>query len=299
MRKAKLVVLILKIEVEINMHNSILIEKTGKQININKLCEQIAPNRDDIIFIAGSLVERQTARYSDGMGNIYSDIDVFIITRNIQYYQEVVYKGKVCKTNFFSIDGNSFDVEIYEYNEVMQFYQLLKALDFNEKDTDDIRIRNLFNLKIEDINKYMSFTHRFLNSIPIYNCDKYQDIKREICEINYYIYNKRLYINIIDLYYEDVVGYLEEQQGILAVYMARNLMVYAIGAYLFANKISFDREKWIPLLLENFSKVDGNAQKIFKDFKELFFCKRLNNNDDYVKNARKILTWINNLVDNL
>lgn len=281
------------------MNEVMVFEKINRKLDINKLIDRIQPNSNDILFVAGSLIEGEMSKHSSGMGNINSDIDIFIITDDMEYYNDVVYDEGFCKTTFFGLDGNSFDVEIYEYKEVIYFIEKLRKIDFEDKDIDNICTLNLFDLNYSMLNQYMSFIHRIINSKPIYNCDKYYNIREQICEKNYYLYNVRYNINQVDLYYEDIVGYIEEKQGILAVCLARKLMFYAIGAFLFANNISFDREKWIPLLLENLSKENEKLKEIFESFKQLSFGVDLKNNSDYINNAKEILNWIDCLISNL
>ena len=281
------------------MCDIIRLENINKEISVEILCSKIMPRECDIVFVAGSLIEGQVGKYSSGVGNMQSDIDVFIVTDNISYYENVVYNETFYKTMFFSIEGLSYDLEIYEYDKIMHFLMKLDSIDFKDSVTDDIRTINLFDMEKAVVKKYMSFIHRFLNSIPICNYDGYQNMKNKINKENYFIYNKRYYVNIIDLFYDDAVGYIQQNQGVLASCMARNLLQYAVCAYLYSKGVSFDREKWTPLLLENFSKNNVEARDVFIKYINFLFLNEFKENADFIKYAKKVLSYVNELIDDL
>ncbi len=279
------------------MCNKIYIKKLEQELDIDKLCARINPGENDILFISGSLIEGQTSYHSEGMGNKKSDIDIFVFSDRIEHYSNIDYNEKYCKTTFLQLQGIQFDIEIYRINDLMCFWKNLDEIHFADGVTDNIRTMNLLKTEEAAKKKYMSATHRLLNGICVYNYKRYEEIKKQVNLENYYTYNVRMYINIIDLCYDDVLGYLDEGQGMLAVLMARKLLLYAAGAYLFANKISFDREKWVPLLMENLSRESSEKREVFEEFKKLLFYDNLLKDKDYIKNAKDILLWINKLVD--
>lgn len=281
------------------MGNKIYIKKIQKEIDIDNLYNKLSPNENDILFISGSLIEGQNNICSDGMGNKRSDIDVFILTDRVAQFNNNDYDENYCKTTFLELDGEQFDVEIYRISDLIYFWECLNEINFNDSETDNVRTMNLLKIERTAIKKYMSLTHRLLNGICIHNNQQYEEIKKKINMENYYVYNIRTYVNIIDLCYDDVLGYLEEGQGILAVLMARNLLLNAAAVHLLKNRISFDRDKWIPLLMENLSKKNAETTVLFEEFKELLFCDNLKNNKDFLKNARYILLWVNKIIEHL
>ena len=92
------------------------IEKLDKIITLSDVEKCIKILENDIVYFGGSLIEGKMNKNSNGMGNIYSDLDMFII-RDEEKFSETksTYKDKFKKTTFIRVNGISIDVEIFNY----------------------------------------------------------------------------------------------------------------------------------------------------------------------------------------
>ncbi len=150
-----------------------------------------------------------------------------------------------------------------------------------------------------DLLKFTSFIHRFMNGIPIYNIENFDKIRLFFKTENYFKLMKRIAVNKVDIYYEDVVGNLENNQFEVAAMVARTILLETIKAYIFHKKTSIDRDKWIPLKIKNLSDFDIESAEIYRQFKRLFFEAKLDDEKSLKNNAEEILSFSNEIILNI
>ncbi|WDV47204.1 hypothetical protein PV797_05735 [Clostridiaceae bacterium M8S5] len=249
---------------------------------------------EDIIYLGGSLIEGSINKYSKGMGNKLSDIDVFIISNDIINNEaSCAYDLGDIKTQFKRLSGISIDIEIFSKDVFLTLLEDLSNCQFE----NNTRTRNLLNLpKRFDLFKFTSFIHRFLNGIPIYNEGIFYDIKENFNENNYYRLMTRMCINNVDVKYEDVIGNIETKQAEVAVKVARTVLLETMKAYIYYKKTSLDRDKWIPLKLKNLAEYNKDSLKVYQKFKKLYFEEKLDNEKNLIRNAEKIIDFSNQIL---
>lgn len=265
----------------------------------NEILEQINYYESDIVFISGSLVEGMLNKSSVGMGNCYSDIDVFILTHEIDKYSgdKITYDKECVKAHFNNFKGVSVDIEIYDINLIVDLVKQLDNINFNDVDK---RTHNLLNVPHNfDLNLFLSFIHRISNSMPLLNEHKYEDFKQTINMNNYSRLMRRIYINAVDNRYDDVVGNIDSKIGDVAVTVARSMVLKAIGSFIFFKNESIDREKWIPLKLHNIANYCLEANYIYEKFNEMYYGKSLKNNDEKIDNAENLLLFSNEIISKI
>lgn len=90
-------------------------------------------NSKDIVYLSGSLIE--------GIGNSYSDLDIFIVTKDIDKFKTTNYdySRKLSKTIFKNFFDKKCDIEIYDYNLILRNIFIL-----NNLKSENYRILNIF-----------------------------------------------------------------------------------------------------------------------------------------------------------
>lgn len=272
-------------------HRNIIIEKKDilKILNYKK---------EDIIFLSGSLIEGMNNKLSKGMGNKLSDIDVFILSDNINEINKSIldYDRDYTKTQFKRLFGISIDIEIYPKSVVLDLMNQLNKYNFS----DNIRTFNILKMpKGFDLFKFTSFIHRFLNGIPIWNEDEFIEVKTGFNQKNYFKLMTRISINNVDINYEDVIGNIENKQFEVAVNVSRSILLETMKAYIFYMKTSLDRDKWIPLKLKNLAEYDEESCKVYRKFQKLYFEEKLDNEKSLRINAEKIIDFSNEIINKI
>lgn len=280
------------------MGEIIEIKQRNIAIDKNDILNILKYEKEDIIFLSGSLIEGSINELSKGMGNRLSDIDVFILADDINkiHKSSVDYDWDCFKIQFKRLYGISFDIEIHSKQVVLDLMQQLSKYKFD----DDTRTYNILKLPASlDLSKFTSFTHRLLNGLPIYNEEKFEEIKRNFNQDNYYKLMTRESINKVDINYEDVCGNLENGQVEVAAFIARGILMETMKAYIFYKKTSLDRDKWIPMKLKNLAQCDKQSAGIYEKFKKLYFEQMLDSEEALRTNAEKIIDFSNDIINEI
>lgn len=228
-----------------------LIVKNGQTITYDQICNSIHMLDSDIVYIGGSIVEGSICEISKGMGNCYSDIDVFIIREHSKFLESsCVYDDTVRKTFFCNDFSVGLDVEIYDMEYVEDF---IIALDTIEISTNG-RIGNSFANHLRYGNE-LSFINTFLarlfNSIPIYKKDDYDKLIKKINFSKFLeIMTAQTIVETDGIIY-DVYGNIDSDQIDVALHCARNVMLNVMKIILMRNGCFVDREKWVYLKFYN------------------------------------------------
>jgi hypothetical protein len=278
------------------MNKVIKISQRNIEIACKDILEILNYEEEDIIFLGGSLIEGSNNILSKGMGNNLSDIDVFILSNDIKKINRdsVDYdNNEFFKTQFKRIYGISLDIEIFSKNIIIDLIDQLNRHDFDsdKRTLNIIKLPNGF-----DFMNFTSFIHRFINGIPIHNEDLYNDLRKFLNHDKYFRLMTRFFVNNVDIYYEDVVGNIENNQLEVAVNVARTILLESIKAYIFYKKTSLDRDKWIPLIIKNLADYDEEASAIYNQFRRLLFEEKLDNPKSLRMNAENILSFSNDII---
>ena len=121
------------------------IEKLDKSVFLSDVEKCIELLENDIVYFGGSLIEGKLNKNSKGMGNMYSDLDMFIIRDEEKFCETVAtYKDKFKKTTFIKVNGINIDVEIFNYKHIRKLIDELN----NAKLDLNTRIDNLLNTSL-------------------------------------------------------------------------------------------------------------------------------------------------------
>lgn len=242
----------------------------NKTLNSDDIHNVLMPYNTDIVYLGGSLIEGSINPYGRGMGNVYSDIDVFIV-RNHENY--IVTKGeyneKIKKTDFYTTpNGISFDIEIYDRDCVDNVIELLESseININERVLNYIDFPEGWNMESAN-----SFFCRIKNSICIYNEDAYEKI---IAKINFgkfiHIY-KYFLMNGIDNIVQDVMGNEKANQIETALLCAREACYHLMGIILLNEEQMYDRKKWLFIKFKNLVETKSMYVEELESCRQLFF----------------------------
>ncbi|ERT46254.1 MULTISPECIES: hypothetical protein [Fusobacterium] len=211
-------------------------------------------NSKDIVYLSGSLIE--------GIGNSYSDLDIFIVTKDIDKFKTTNYdySRKLSKTIFKNFFDKKCDIEIYDYNLILRNIFIL-----NNLKSENYRILNIFE-GISSFN-FFSFIHRLLIGVSINNSKDFLYLKEQIDLEKYFIILKFFYQNSVENLYDDLVGNIERKNYLTVKLLGNMIIPYLISYYLCGKKISIDRVKWSILKLENLSQKDNSAYNFFEKIK--------------------------------
>lgn len=240
------------------------------EIRFDEICDGVHAGEKDVVYIGGSLVEGQINQFSAGMGNKFSDIDIFIIRDHDAFVNtEAVYDDNVRKTFFCEKKQIGFDVEVYDKDFVVALIEALNKVEMNPNE----RINNIFQQYLPDGNSLdllNTFLCRLHNSI----CLKGEALYREIQDSMKYqkfldIMTNKTIVSI-DNIYDDVRGNLEVGQLDVALYCVRRIILSVMFVALMKNGVFADREKWIPLKFKNLCMMDNSYAELKKVFDVLF-----------------------------
>ncbi|MGX7111880.1 hypothetical protein [Gemella cuniculi] len=267
------------------------IEKLDKIITLSDVEKHIELLENDIVYFGGSLIEGKLNKNSIGMGNIYSDLDMFVIRDEEKFSEtESTYKNKFKKTTFIRVNGMSIDVEIFNYEYIRKLIDELNSvkLDLN------IRMDNVLNidLTLQEINTFLC---RLKYSINIKNKNKYDDLLKTIDFNNFLkIYKESLY-NSWDNKLDDTLGNLKEKQYNVALHCCRIMFIEFSKHYLAEHSELIDRDKWIFLKAINTANTLKDKEFELK-YNELF-CSDVSDDEDKEKIIKRSLNFMKKKMD--
>lgn len=267
------------------------IEKLDKSVFLSDVEKCIELLENDIVYFGGSLIEGKLNKNSKGMGNMYSDLDMFIIRDEEKFCETVAtYKDKFKKTTFIKVNGINIDVEIFNYKHIRKLIDELN----NAKLDLNTRIDNLLNtsLTLQEMNTFLC---RLKYSVNFVNKEGYNNLLNEI-NFNKFlkIYKESLY-NSFDNKLDDTLGNLKEKQYDVALHCCRMMFIEFSKYYLAENLEFIDREKWIFLKILNTAGAIGD-EKIGEKYNDLF-CSNIRDNKDKEKVIRDSLAFMKEKMD--
>ena len=250
------------------------VKKIDKKIDIEKIKEKIEVFETDIVDVGGSWIEGQINSNSLGMGNIYSDIDFFIIREHNKFINtDYIYNDKYKKTLF--IKELKSDIEIFDNKFIKLLIKEINNINYNK----NIRTENVIKLDISLLN-VNEFLCRLYNSICLYNNKCYTELKKSINHRNFLELYKIDCLNSIDNEIEDVIGNIDEKQYDAALYCMRNIFINFSKYFIMKNNEYIDRDKWVFLKL--FNIINKNYHYDIKEYYNKLFCSSLIDNKENI-----------------
>ena len=236
----------------------------------------------DVVFVAGSLVESLVSNCCHGMGNRLSDIDIFVLSNDSSVDKQVILKDA----------GHTFyDIEVYDLSIVEHIVERISQCSFDNVLPANRLVQLQDNIRLFD---YTSLLHRFSYGIPIFNQDRFDKIRQNFDFNNYLHILRRREINNFDNPYNDCIGNLEKGNLDVAIYLSRYLIVSAVKIFLFSQGLSLDRDKWILLKLKNMDSQ--KAKDLYHKFGQLYYSALQTDKDKRI-NIKDTLKFCNNIVE--
>lgn len=251
------------------MRSELYITKINKTIDLNILRERLNLFSDDVAYIGGSLIDGQINKYSEGLGNKYSDLDIFIIRESSKFKDsDSTYAGKFKKIDFLELPDYGIDIEIYDRDFIENLILSISRIEFdlNQRVTNSFLIDDSFNYT--DIS---TFFNRFRNSICIFNEDEFNLLKNKLTLSKWLELQKYSIINSIENLYADILGNLDSENFDVAVICTREAYLLLVKYIVFSLGDTVDRDKWLPIKLRNIVKYNPFYQELEHAYNVLFF----------------------------
>ncbi|UAC48078.1 hypothetical protein K6959_16070 [Bacillus aquiflavi] len=229
------------------------------------------------------------------MGNARSDLDIFLLNNKsvLESLNKVDYDFSEFKNGFKNINNFGCDIEYWDIDYIEELFEQINNIDFSNT---NIRSLNLLDIEKSSLERSTSFIHRLLVSKCIKNEEAYNKLKSNLKVNNYYKLMVRLYINNVDNLFDDIIGNYEYEEYETAVMIARSALLKTLGAYLFSQRVSIDRDKWILMKLKGLSKANREASSIYMRGREILFTI---NNSDLMTNVEDILELNNEIIETI
>lgn len=250
-------------------------------IDLNAYLMPLKIKPDDIVIASGTLVE--------GIGNEYSDIDVYIITDKIRNSSDIDI------TNFFrAISPGKEIIQKGEHKDILLVHLPVEKtgvkVDVEFKTYDDINsiaeqfkenygyaVNNHILLTKEMPERQMSFMHRIHNCICLHNNDALKEIKSKfpVSVLNYFLYR----LNASDFAdFLDITGAWRKDEIERCVDLARENLIKQMLAYTCLMGNTDYKRKW---LLTRMQQV-GVDERLSKQFLTLFLRNKLMTDKNYI-----------------
>ena len=123
-----------------------------KEINLSKLHDTFPIYSTDIIYLSGSLIDGEINKYSTGMGNKKSDLDLFVVR------DSDLFKNTKCNpTGDATFDKECPKLlqkgkELYSSKQI-DVEKMLSALKGIEKSINDVKNSELGQQAVQEVNK--------------------------------------------------------------------------------------------------------------------------------------------------
>jgi len=238
------------------------------KITFDEILESVGALESDVVYLAGSLIEGYVDKYSQGMGNQYSDLDVFVIREHDKYEStEAVYSSDVSKS--FFCDEKGLHIEVYDSNYVQCLTAVLLELNVEKNE----RILNTLKKNLENGNDFYfvnSFLNRFLNSICIANKSLYDKIHEGIKFEKFLELKQYFLVSLIDNAYSDAVGNIQVKQIDTALHSIRYMVLTLLEVALAVEGTYVDRDKWIALKFTNLARAKEKYNSLHSLYMNVF-----------------------------
>lgn len=215
------------------------IERIASDLYINELQTLFGLYRNEIFYMAGSVIE--------GYGNEYSDIDLFILTNNrieqLGFDDEVNIDSLSYKsTNSVILNNKRFDIEVLNLDNFI--LKIDKINNFTFK-----RSNNVFNIMWFN---YVDIIHKFITGVSIFGEKKHREVEKMIDKTKFYKVVSAMHLLKADGYMEDVKGTYQINDSSTLYYVCHFMLHCLLKSYLAMRGYTNTNPKWIIHALSNF-----------------------------------------------
>ena len=245
------------------------IKGLNREIDENKVVEMLDLFESDIVLLTGSLIEGMTNSVSINMGNELSDIDIYIIRENKNFYlRDYVYDEGYSVTYFKKYDNVNYDISVFRKDDVEFLFKEIDKIHFENRKRilNSLKLPNYWDLRATN-----EFINRIHYSINIKGKKEWDLLYKKLNLSLYCDLYKRHLMTYIDNAYEDILGNVQSKQYETALYCIRYSYMLLIQVALYNEKETLDREKWAVLKLENLVNIDSFYKIILDKYYEIFY----------------------------
>ncbi|CAH0417527.1 hypothetical protein WFA24289_01869 [Periweissella fabaria] len=224
----------------------------------------------DIVYVAGSLVEGEISSIGFGMGNEYSDIDLFVIKTNAEPSNNIhSYSVNNRRFDFKKIQGKHFDVETYDIQQLVEIFNSIKSVDFGLNKNLKKQIKLPSGWTFTTLN---SIIHRLFMSCSIQNDSQYKELKQKLDLKKYQKIYFGILMNRIDDATSDVMGNLTDfASRTTAMYVIRQSYVHLLEMILLTQGYTNDRPKWSFLKFNNLLQQYEQYREVWNWYQKVHF----------------------------
>lgn len=249
------------------MEKTIKLENMKEPLIYSKLLDSLDVTEDDIVYLGGSLIEALVNKYGRRVGNKLSDLDIFVLKKNVDYINvNATYSTEICKTDFMECQGINCDIEYYDISIINEIFKGINSIHFDESE----RILNSINMpKGFTFDKVNEFMTRFIYSIPIFNIEKFEVLKESVDTDLFFKIKEYYCIQGIDNIKTDIFGNIEKGEYTTAFLLCREA-AFKLIEYIFSReKIYNDRKKWAWIKIENLASEKSEYEDVFTFLKNV------------------------------
>lgn len=274
----------------------IFLEILKKSLCIESMLESLSIENDDIVYLGGSLIEGEYNELSKGMGNLKSDLDLFIIKNNESYKSiNFEYDFKVKKIDFKINNGINLDIEYFDRNSIDKLIINLENVSFNRNE----RISNMIDIPEGfDFFTINDFLTRLYYGKCIYNESGFNTLKNRISFANF----KRLYsdyvFNAMENVIDDASGNIDILQYQTALYCTRDAFINFLKFLILDEGEFVDRDKWVIIKFLNIFNKRNKYNDVFNMYNKLFLTD-LSNNIVLEKTVKESISFIRHKAENI
>lgn len=240
-----------------------------KRVNVSTILNSLEIEEDDVVYVGGSLVEGEISPVGKGMGNPYSDLDIFIVREHQKYIcTKSVYSEETKKSIFVECDEVGYDIEVYDRKIIDEIMESLKNIEIYP----DKRILN--SLKIPEGWNFQAingFLTRMKYGIGIYNDKIFEDIRKKMNISEFLLLYRYDILQKMDNIVEDIRGNIVQSEMETALILCRNLSLQLIDFILACEGEMNDRAKWAWIKFSNLVQIRPQYKRIYDQISKIQF----------------------------
>jgi hypothetical protein len=264
-------------------------------VGVDFILEHSYARRDDVVIVAGTLVE--------GIGNACSDIDVYVITdayrtrgeiditkhhRVLSPDRSIIREDTEHSREVFLVHtvvpGTAIKVDV-EFKTIAEIEELFRSIDR----IFDYATQNLFLLTKRLTDREEAMVHRFFNCIPLLGEGRFNALRGRLSEPKYLYIGYRWIASDFNILL-DLIGAWQAAEIDRAVEFARENVLLQTAAYLRLTGCTNYRRKWLPTYL----KANGDDQ-LLAEFTKLTYLdgtRDVAGKIAYVHRALDYVDWV-------
>lgn len=199
-------------------------------------------------WMGGSLVE--------GLGNISSDLDLFVAVNEITPELPVTRADRDHAVYGVVLDERRFDVEIWTLSAIRGLSQKLAAAPVDSAEHHTLHYLEYWESE---------FIHRILNGVSISNNAAFMELRQIFNARHFRMHLVENAIRRVDDAFDDTVGMMASGHKQCAALRARETVGLSIDALLYARGVTNDKQKFRMLKLQ---RLAGQAPDLAADQEE-------------------------------